>query len=107
LHARPTEGGAAKRLRESRYTTGSEGRPVSPRTPSYRLHSPSGQAVVTLAGKDFYLGKFGSPGSRAEFDRLVAEWLANGRALAPASGTGPPDLTVNELLVAYFRFADG
>ena len=26
------------------------------RTPSYRLHKPSGQAVVTLDGRDHYLG---------------------------------------------------
>jgi hypothetical protein len=46
-----------------------------PRTPSYRLHKPSGQAVVTLGGRDVYLGKFETPESRAEYDRVVAEWL--------------------------------
>ena len=51
----------------------------APRTPSYRHHRPSGQAVVTLGGRDVYLGKFASPESRAEYDRLVAEWLASGR----------------------------
>jgi hypothetical protein len=35
------------------------GRPVSTRIPSYRLQKPTGQAVVTLSGKDVYLGKFG------------------------------------------------
>jgi len=43
------------------------------RAPSYRLHRPSGQAVVTLDGRDHYLGKHGSRGSRAEYDRLVSE----------------------------------
>jgi integrase len=76
------------------------------RTPSYRLHKPSGQAVVTLDGKDFYLGRHGSPESRAEFDRMVAEWLSNGRRLpAPASPSGS-DLTVNEMLLAYLRHAE-
>jgi hypothetical protein len=74
------------------------------RTPSYRLHKPSGQAVVTLNGRDFYLGRYGSPESRAEYDRSIAEWLANGRKL-PASGSAS-DLTVNELLLAYLRHAD-
>jgi hypothetical protein len=46
---------------------------VSVRTPSYRLHKPSGQAVVTLDSRDFYLGKYGSPESRAEYDRLISE----------------------------------
>lgn len=73
----------------------------SPRTPSYRLHKPTGQAVVTLDGRDFYLGKHGSPESRAEYDRLVAEWLANGRRLV-----GHRDITVAELVVAYVRFAE-
>ena len=44
------------------------------RTPSYRLHKPTGQAVVTLDGRDLYLGRHGSPESRTEYDRLVTEW---------------------------------
>ena len=41
--------------------------------PTYRLHKPSGKAVVTLCGRDFYLGPWNSPDSRLEYDRLVAE----------------------------------
>lgn len=37
-----------------------------PRTPSYRYHKPSGQAVVTLNGRDFYLGVYDGDASRAE-----------------------------------------
>ncbi len=81
---------------------------MSVHTPKYRHHKPSGQAVVTLGGKDSYLGKYGSPESRAEYDRLLAEWLANGRAIAPqAARTSGTDLTVAELILAYVRFADG
>ena len=77
------------------------------RTPSYRHHKPSGQAVVTLDGRDVYLGRYGTPQSRAEFDRLLAEWLSNGRRLpAPASAHGT-DLSVNELALVYLGFADG
>lgn len=74
---------------------------MSVRTPSYRLHRPTGQAVVTIDGKDRYLGRHGTAASRAEYDRLVAEWLANGRRLPAARG-----LSVNELVVAYFRHAE-
>lgn len=48
------------------------------RIPSYRLHKPTGQAVVTLDGRDVYLGRHGTPKSREAFDRLTAQWLANG-----------------------------
>jgi integrase len=76
------------------------------RTPSYRLHKPTGQAVVTLNGRDVYLGRFGSPESRAEYDRMIIEWISNGRCLpAPTSGVGS-DLSVNELALAYLAFAD-
>jgi integrase len=74
---------------------------MSVRTPSYRLHKSTGQAVVTLDGRDFYLGKFGSVASRAEYDRLIAEWLANGRRLAPSN-----DATISELMVGYVKHAD-
>ncbi len=49
------------------------------RVPTYRKHKPSGQAVVTLCGTDFYLGPQNSQTSINEYDRLIAEWLANGR----------------------------
>lgn len=69
--------------------------------PKYRKHKASGQAVVTLGGKDHYLGPYGAKASKAEYDRLIAEWLAGGRTTPqPAS-----DLTVVELLAAYLRFA--
>lgn len=75
------------------------------RTPSYRLHKPSGQAVVTLNGHDVYLGKHGTPQSRESYDRILAEWLANGRRLMPAEAGA--DITVNELLLAYLKWAEG
>lgn len=79
---------------------------VSSRTPSYRHHKPSNQGVVTLGGRDFYLGRYNSAESRAEYDRLVAEWLTNGRRV-PASPSGPSsDLSVNEVLLAYLGHAD-
>jgi integrase len=74
------------------------------RTPAYRLHKPTRQAVVTIDDRDFYLGTYATEASRAEYDRLVSEWLSNGRRL-PVSGGG--DLTINEMLLAYLRFAKG
>jgi integrase len=74
------------------------------RVPSYRLHRPSGQAVVTLQGRDQYLGKHGSPESRQLYDRLVAEYLAT-RARRTSVSTPLADLTVNELLLLYWDHA--
>src|SRR3954454_704968 len=47
--------------------------------PSYRRHKQSGQGIVTLSGNDHLLGRFGTKESRGKYDRLIAEWLANGR----------------------------
>ncbi|MEZ6232911.1 MAG: site-specific integrase, partial [Phycisphaerales bacterium] len=65
--------------------------------------------VVRLDGKDIYLGKHGSPESRAEYNRVIAEWLTSRRAaLLAEPGQGPPpDLTVAELVDAFFEWADG
>jgi hypothetical protein len=39
--------------------------------PTYRRHKPTGQAVVTLCGKDHYLGKWNTAASKAEYNRLT------------------------------------
>lgn len=78
------------------------------RIPSYRLHKPSGLAVARLNGRDIYLGEHGSPQSRQRYERLIAEWLTNHRQVPtesdPVHAPGG-DLTVNELLVAYWEHA--
>jgi hypothetical protein len=68
--------------------------------PSYRKHKATGQAVVTLNGKDHYLGRYGSAASKAEYDKLIAEGLASGRSLPNGSRQ-----TVSEVMLAYLRFA--
>lgn len=78
----------------------------TPRTPSYRLHRPSGQAVVSFPGqKDRYLGRYGTPESQAEYDRLIAEWLAGGRGKA-APKPSKTDATVAECMAAYWRYCE-
>ena len=75
------------------------------RVPSYRRHRPSGQAVVTLDGRDFYLGRWNTQASRVEYDRHITEWLAAGRRLTPEAED--VDLTITELIAHYIRFAKG
>ena len=53
--------------------------------------------MVTLNGVDHYLGRYGSPESKVEYDRVTAEWLALGRRLP-----GRPDgMLVKELICGY------
>jgi hypothetical protein len=39
--------------------------------PSYRFHKSSGRALVTLGGRDYFLGKYDTPDSRERYDRLI------------------------------------
>jgi integrase len=83
----------------------------SPRTPSLRRHKPSSLGVVTLNGKDHYLGHWpaghkGPPQAvRLAYDQLIAEWLAAGRRLQPVTAEQPAGVSINELLVAFWGHA--
>jgi len=76
------------------------------RVPTYRRHKPTGQAVVTLNGRDHYLGKHGTPASQEKYARLIAEWLDRERISTGAERRGPRgDVTIAELILAYLRHA--
>ncbi|HJN11273.1 MAG TPA: site-specific integrase, partial [Pirellulaceae bacterium] len=75
---------------------------LSSRVPSYRRHKPTGQAVVTIDGRDFYLGTWNTKASKVEYDRLIAEWIANGRQLRSTIA----DTTVVEIINGYRKFAE-
>jgi integrase len=70
--------------------------------PKYRRHRKSGQAVVTLNGRDHYLGPHGTKASRVEYDRLMGEWLARGRR--PLTVADSP-ISVVEMCLRYWKFA--
>ncbi len=72
------------------------------RIPSYRKHKPSGRAVVTLNGRDIYLGPHGAEVSKAEYDRVVREWLINNRQLPAHPGGG--SISVAELMNSYWAW---
>jgi integrase len=74
--------------------------------PSYRRHKASGQAIVTLPDgrggrRDVLLGPYRTPESRAEYRRVIAEWAARGHRMPSGN------LTVTELIAAFFEFAQG
>jgi integrase len=76
--------------------------------PGYRKHRHSGQAVVTLSGQDCYLGPHGTKISKAEYDRVVAEWLARGRRpLVDQDDAAAGEITLIELAARYKAFAKG
>jgi integrase len=79
-------------------------RPSSSFVPKYCKHRASGQAVVTISGRDHYLGPHGTKASRLEYDRLIGEWLVAGRHSLDVNAT---EITVIELIARYWQFAKG
>jgi integrase len=80
--------------------------------PSYRAHAASGQARVTIDGRDHYLGKYGTPESHSAYERLIGAYMAGGRKLPTAVPTG--GCTVAQLgdefltwAESYYRLPDG
>ncbi len=69
--------------------------------PKYCKHRASGQAVVTICGRDHYLGPHGTKASRLEYDRLIGEWLQNGHQ---SQVTNDGSVTVIELCARYWKF---
>lgn len=64
--------------------------------PSYRLQKPN-RAFVEFDGERIYLGRFGSPESKARYHQKLAEWNANGGRLPiPQS-----DITTVELCLLF------
>lgn len=77
--------------------------------PSYRLHKPTGLAVVTLDGHDHYLGPHGTPSSRQKYTSLIRAWLQ--RREQPdlplqESLVGNDRPSVNEVILAFLKHAD-
>jgi integrase len=58
--------------------------------------------VVTLGTKDHYLGRYGSAASKAEYNRLLAEYLGGGGQLPDEHG-----VTITELIAAFVKDAKG
>jgi integrase len=80
--------------------------------PPYPKKPHNGQARITVRTasglrKDLVLGPHGSPESLAEYRRVLAELEAHG-GIYVVQGTASPtaDLTVNEMLLQYWRWAE-
>jgi len=71
--------------------------------PSYRLHKARDCAVVTINGKNHYLGAHGSPGSREKYARLIAEWNVSEQNPKSPPSDNKQEMTVVELLLPFWR----
>ncbi|MGC3967713.1 MAG: site-specific integrase [Pirellulales bacterium] len=77
---------------------------MSNRLPKLCFHKATGRFYVTLSDREIYLGTHRKTAA-VECDRVVGEWLANGRRLPSGSG-GPTDLSITELLDAFRAHAE-
>lgn len=82
------------------------------KSPSYRLHKPTGQAVVTLADpdtgarRDHYLGKHGTPESHHRYAELLQQYQSDGRVVDAKPKIRRPAVasdTVGGLLLDYWK----
>ena len=68
------------------------------RPPKYRHHKARNCAVVTINGRNHYLGPFGSPESHEKYACLIAEQFSDSRPKnhQKADSIESSNLTVNE-----------
>ncbi len=72
--------------------------------PKHCLHRPSGRGRVILNGQQFYTGPWNTPQAQSEYERLIGEWLANGRQVT-AEMRGDI-LSVSDLIAAYLAYQE-
>lgn len=75
------------------------------RIPIHCLHKPSGKGYVRLDGRMLYTDAWGTDEAGEAYDRIVAEWVQNGRRL-PEKPLGPA-YTVEDLIGDYWVHAHG
>ena len=77
--------------------------------PTLRHHKHTHRAVVTIEGRDVYLGRWGSPNAEREYHRVLAEYLSTGRVPQPGSSyhttNGRSGLTVSKLIADFRVYA--
>jgi integrase len=81
-----------------------EAAPMGTRIPAYRLHKTSGRAVVTINGREIYLGKHGTIESRLKYSEIIARH-AGGLPVVEKPAV-VASMSVNGLVLAYMRHAE-
>jgi hypothetical protein len=70
--------------------------------PKYCQHKASNRAFIRIGGKMYHLGQYGSPASRREYDRIIAEFVTNGRQPFQQSD----ELTIDALILRFLDYAE-
>jgi hypothetical protein len=70
--------------------------------PKYCHHKASNRVFVRIGGKTHYLGKYGSIASRREYDRIIAEFIANGRQ----AFCNPDEILIETLVLRFLDYAE-
>lgn len=74
--------------------------------PSYRLHKASGLAVVTINGKDIYLGRYGSAESKLSYKNALNElWCPTHNQIINTQPQKAEPITVGRLAIEFGRYA--
>jgi hypothetical protein len=64
-----------------------------------------GHAFVKVAGQQIWLGHYGDPLTQEKYDRLVGQWLANGRTLPQPISPPSENVLVVQILIPYWQWA--
>ncbi len=74
--------------------------------PKYpRKSHATGQARISIKGRCYYLGKFGSPESHEEYRRLMAEFAMGNFTPAPRSA-GPQRISISKMVALWLSSTD-
>ncbi|HEV3235339.1 MAG TPA: hypothetical protein VGZ25_00020, partial [Gemmataceae bacterium] len=78
--------------------------------PAYRHHKARDLAVVTIEGRDYYLGPYGTPSSKKKYVALIRAWQKRQTPGDPPTVEplrANEETTVNELILAYLKHVAG
>ena len=69
--------------------------------PKYCRHKATNRAFVRIGGKMYYLGKYNSDTSHKEYERIIAEFIANGRQPFQK----PEEILIENLTARFLDYA--
>jgi hypothetical protein len=74
--------------------------------PKYRLHKTSGRAVVTINGKEIYLGEYDSEESHQKYKQLLSDkWNQPGATPKLSQPDLDQEVTISRLAIEFGKYA--